>query len=178
VASGYMGGLLGGFDFLGPDHPRPEHVIELTHALITGGRLRLDPGRNAERRVTYHDSCNVARGSALGGRAGGQLRLPREVLRAVCPHFVEMPRGTIGEQTFCCGAGAGLLTDELGELRMRGALPRMRAYREVAETRGVTHLAAMCAICKSQLAQVFPGYGFDRTAVVSVHQLVGDALEL
>ena len=50
----------------------------------------------------------------------------------------------------------------------------MEAFR-AAE---VTHLAAMCAICKSQLARVFPEYGFEREQVLSVHHLVGDAIRL
>lgn len=178
VADGYMAGLLGGLDFLDPAHPRPQHIVELTHELMGQGRLKWDASRNDGRCVTYHDSCNIARGSALGGRSGGQLEVPRAVLRAVCTRYVDMPRHSIGQETFCCGAGAGLLGDEMGELRVRGALPRMRAYREVVEREQVTHLAAMCAICKSQLAHVFPEYGFSRTAVVSVHQLVGDALVL
>ena len=57
---------------------------------------------------------------------------------------------------------------------MKGAGPRVAAFR-AAE---VTHLAAMCAICKSQLARVFPEYGFDREQVISVHHLVGDAIPL
>jgi Fe-S oxidoreductase len=176
VAHAYMPNLLGGFDFLGPEHPRPEHIIEVTHGLISAGALRLDASRNDERTVTYHDSCNIARGSSLGERAGGQLRVPREVLRAVCNHFVEMPRDTIGQASYCCGAGAGLLADDLLSLRVRGAQPRMLAYREVAEREAVTHIAAMCAICKSQLTRVFPEYGYERESVISVHQLVGDAL--
>ena len=64
--------------------------------------------------------------------------------------------------------------DGLIELRVRGAAPRVAAFR-AAE---VTHLAAMCAICKSQLARVFPEYGFDREQVISVHHLVGDAVRL
>lgn len=176
VANGYMETLLGDLEFLSPEYPRPQHIIEVTHALIGESKLRIDPTQNAGRHVTYHDSCNIARGSALGERSGGQLSLPREVLRAVCAQFTEMPAGTTGAETFCCGAGAGLLGDDVVEVRMKGALPRMRAYRSVARESGVTHLAAMCAICKTQLSSAFTHYGFEREDVLSVHQLVGDAL--
>mgnify|MGYP000823952167 CR=1 FL=1 len=37
----------------------------------------------------------------------------RAVLRAVCPEFVEMPPHTIREETFCCGSGSGLNTEEI-----------------------------------------------------------------
>jgi Fe-S oxidoreductase len=85
---------------------------------------------------------------------------------------------TIHERTFCCGGGGGLLTDDLMEVRVKGALPRMTAFKNVMEEKGVTHLAAICAICKSQFTKVFPYYGFDMFQIVSVHQLVSNAIVL
>ena len=32
--------------------------------------------------VTFHDSCNVARGSRMGGMPGGQFEIPRAIVRA------------------------------------------------------------------------------------------------
>jgi len=43
---------------------------------------------------------------------------------------------------------------------------------------GVTHMAAICAICKSQFTKVLPYYGMDMDQIVSVHQLVSNALVL
>ena len=64
------------------------------------------------------------------------------------------------------------------ELRVKGALPRMQALKEVVDRHGVTHLVAICAICKSQFAKVFPYYGLEMDQVLSLHQLVGDAILL
>ena len=64
------------------------------------------------------------------------------------------------------------------DLRVAGAKPRMEALRHVADRHGVTHMAAICAICKSQFSAVFPEYGLERDAVLSLHQLVGDAIVL
>ena len=50
--------------------------------------------------------------------------------------------------------------------------------REVVEQDGVTHMAAMCAICKAQFTKILPYYGHDREMVVSVHQLVSNAIIL
>jgi hypothetical protein len=36
----------------------------------------------------------------------------------------------------------------------------------------------MCAICKAQFSKVLPMYGFDREAIVSVHQVVSNAVIL
>jgi Fe-S oxidoreductase len=178
VAYSFLNTLAGPFDFLDPRYPVPQHIIEVTHDLISRGALKLDRSANDARRVTFHDSCNVARASRMGDRPGGQFILPREVLRAVCNHYYDMPPDTIGEATFCCGGGGGLLTDDLVELRVKGALPRMEALSQVVEAHGVTHLAAICAICKSQFSKVLPYYGFDMDQVLSVHQLVGDAVVL
>ena len=89
-----------------------------------------------------------------------------------------MPQDTIHDATYCCGGGGGLLTDDLMELRVKGALPRMEALKQVVEQHGVTHLAAICAICKSQFSKVLPYYGFAMDSIVSVHQLVSNAIVL
>jgi len=178
VAYSFLNTLAGPFDFLDPRYPVPQHIIELTHDLITRGALTLDKSANDERRVTFHDSCNVARASRMGSKPGGQFVLPREVIKASCNHFYDMTADTIGEATFCCGGGGGLLTDDLLELRVKGALPRMQAFDQVVKQHGVTHLAAICAICKSQFAKVLPYYGFEMDQILSVHQLVGDAIVL
>ncbi len=114
----------------------------------------------------------------MGDKPGGQFEIPRAILRAVCNHYYDMPADTIREKTFCCGGGGGLLTDELMDIRKKGAQPRMRALREVADDHGVTHMAALCAICKTQFAKVMPEYGFEMDAIVSIHQMVSNAIVL
>jgi Fe-S oxidoreductase len=89
-----------------------------------------------------------------------------------------MPADTIGERTFCCGGGGGLLTDDLMELRVKGAMPRMTALRDVVEGQGVTHMVAICAICKAQFTKVLPYYGFEMDQLMSLHQLVSNAIVL
>jgi len=138
--------------------------------------LKLDTEANDDKVVTFHDSCNVSRGSRLGNVPGGQFTIPRELIRSACSHFVDMAPETIHEHTFCCGGGGGLLTDDLIELRVKGALPRAQALQQVIEQHGVTHMAAICAICKSQFSKVLPYYGMEMDMIISVHQLIGDAL--
>ncbi len=163
---------------LDPNYPVPQHICEMTYDLIQQGALTLDKSANDDMRVTYHDSCNVARASRMGNMPGGQFIIPRELLKAVCHHFYDMSPETIHDQTFCCGGGGGLLTDDLMELRVKGALPRMEALKRVVEENGVTHMAAICAICKTQFSKVLPYYGFSMDQIVSLHQLVGNAIVL
>jgi len=178
VAYNYLQDLTDSFDFLDQNYPIPQHIVELTHGLIDAGRLEFDKQRNDDFIVTFHDSCNVARGASFGKKPGGQFTMPREVLRAVCNHFYEMPKSSTHDETFCCGAGGGLLTDEIMPTRVQGALPRMSALQQVIDTHGVTHMVAICAICKSQFSSVMPSYGHEIDQVLSLHQLVGNALLL
>jgi Fe-S oxidoreductase len=176
VAYSFWNTLIGPFDFLDPAYPVPQHICEFTYDLLQRGALKLDAKANDDKVVTFHDSCNVSRGSRLGNVPGGQFTIPRELIRSACSHFVDMAPDTIHEQTFCCGGGGGLLTDDLIELRVKGALPRAQALQQVIEQHGVTHMAAICAICKSQFSKVLPYYGMGMDMIISVHQLIGDAL--
>jgi Fe-S oxidoreductase len=178
VAYSFLNTLVGPFDFLDQRYPIPQHICEYTYDLIAQGKLKFDKSKNDHIRLTYHDSCNVARGSRMGDKPGGQFEIPRAILRASCNHFYDMAPDTIKERTFCCGGGGGLLTDDLIELRKKGAQPRMRALQQVAEDHGVTHMAAICAICKAQFSKVLPMYGFDMESIVSVHQMVSNAIIL
>ena len=54
----------------------------------------------------------------------------------------------------------------------------MKALQDVTEEHGVTHMAAICAICKTQFGKVMPQYGYDMESILSVHQLVSNAIIL
>ncbi len=163
---------------LDPRFKQPMHICEYTHDLIQRGVLKLDKSANDHRVVTFHDSCNVARASRMGDVPGGQFTIPRDIVKATCNNFVDMDQDTIHEKTFCCGGGGGVLTDEVLEIRVKGALPRMEALNKVVENNKVNFMATICAICKAQFTKVLPFYGFDMGMVGGVHQLVSDAIVL
>jgi Fe-S oxidoreductase len=144
------------------------HIVEFTADLIKNGKLKLDATRNDNLKVTYHDSCNTARGM-------GFLDEPRYVLNNVCNNFYEMPANTIREQTFCCGSGSGLNNDEFMEMRMRGGLPRANAVRHVHEKFGVNALSCICAIDRAALPTLM-NYWVPDVTVYGLHELVGNAL--
>ncbi|MEW6007054.1 MAG: sulfate reduction electron transfer complex DsrMKJOP subunit DsrK, partial [bacterium] len=177
VAYNFWNTLQGPFD-LDPKYPIPEHISEFTYNLIKDGLLKLDKSANDEFVATFHDSCNVARASRMGNFPGGQFEIPRALIKASCNKFVEMNPETIREKTFCCGAGGGLLTDELMEIRLKGATPRMNALKQVVDSDGVNFFALICAICKAQFSAVFPKFGFPMEMVGGVHQLVGRSIVL
>ena len=144
------------------------HICEFTADLIRHNKLKLDKSRNDHWNVTFHDSCNPA-------RAMGLFEEPRYVIRSVANQFHEMPEGTIREQTFCCGSGSGLGTDENFEMRMRGGLPRANAVKYVRDKYGTNVLACICAIDKAMLPALLE-YWVPGVDVIGVHELVGNAL--
>jgi Fe-S oxidoreductase len=159
-------------------YKQPTHICELTWDLIQKQAITLDPEANDQYVVTFHDSCNVARASRMGDMPGGQFEIPRNIIRAAANKFVDMSDATTREKTFCCGGGGGLLTDDLMDLRVKGALPRMEALKEVVERDGVNFMAAICAICKTQFSKTLPYYGFNMRMIGGVHQLVSNAIRL
>jgi Fe-S oxidoreductase len=144
------------------------HIVEFTADLIRNGKLKLDKSRNDHLKVTFHDSCNPARGM-------GFFEEPRYVINNVCNYFYEMPPNTIREQTFCCGSGAGLNAGENMELRMRGGFPRANAVKYVHEKYGVNMLANVCAIDRAALPTLMQ-YWVPEVAVTGVHELVANAM--
>ncbi|HFQ81942.1 MAG TPA: (Fe-S)-binding protein [Desulfobacterales bacterium] len=181
VVHQYMGTMTGPADFLEvPKSPitgtvfenaastKMTHISEFTADLIRHGKLKLDPSRNDHRIVTFHDSCNPARGMGL-------IEEPRYVLKHVVNKVHEMPENTIREKTFCCGSGTGLNTGEIMELRMRAGLPRANAVQYVHDKHGVNTLSAVCAIDRATLSALM-GYWVPDVEVTGVSELVGNAL--
>lgn len=144
------------------------HIAEFTADLIKHNKLKLDPSRNDHLKVTFHDSCNTARGMGIFDE-------PRYIIKSVCNHFYEMHPNTIREKTFCCGSGSGLNASENMELRMRGGFPRANAVKDVHERHGVNMLANICAIDRAALPPLMD-YWVPGVRVTGVHELVGNAL--
>ena len=144
------------------------HVVEFTADLIRNGKLKLDPRRNDHLKVTWHDSCNTARGM-------GFFDEPRYVLKSVVNNFYEMPEDTIREKTFCCGSGSGLNASEDMDLRMKGGFPRANAVKFVRDHYGVNMLANICAIDRASLPPLMD-YWVPGVKVTGLHELVANAL--
>ncbi len=144
------------------------HIAEFTADLIRHEKLKLDPKRNDHLTTTFHDSCNVARGM-------GMFEEPRYILNNVCNTFHEMPENTIREQTFCCGSGSGINTEEYMDIRLRGGFPRANAVRHVQETHDVNSLVCICAIDRATLTPLM-NYWNPGVSVYGLHELVGNAL--
>lgn len=147
----------------GPLNFKVEHILQYTERLIREGKIKLDKSR-VTKLVTLHDPCNLARGAKL-------LDPQRYILKHAVTNFKEVAPEKSREYTLCCGGGGGLLTEELMDLRMKGAKPAAEAIRDV----GAEILAVPCAICKAQFHLVMPYYKLD-TEVGGVLDLVGKSI--
>ena len=144
------------------------HIMEFTADLIRHNKLKLDPSRNDHIIATFHDSCNPARGR-------GMFDEPRYVLKNVLNKYYDMPDNTIREQTYCCGAGSGLNTNEIMDLRLMGGLPRANAVKHVHEKHNVNTLACICALDRATLPPLMD-YWVPGVETTGITEVVANAL--
>ena len=141
------------------------HVHQMTEAAMRRGDIKVDKNKNDDL-YNYHDPCNLARG-------GNLVNEPREILSSVVRETVEAEYSKA--ETFCCGAGAGLLGDEKQWNDMRAWAGWPAAY--YAWKTGASHMVSPCAIDKAQFPCVF-SYRKVHMQTHGLMDLVGYAIEL
>ena len=133
------------------------HHTELLAELVRDGRLT--PAGD-ERKITYHDSCYLARHNDVAAE-------PRELVAAV-GQPVEMEKH--GKRTFCCGAGGATCG-----WRSAAAQINEERVRQATET-GAATLAVACPFCTVMLDDGVRSTGAD-LEVVDVATLLVQAVE-
>jgi Fe-S oxidoreductase len=134
------------------------HHTEFLAELVREGKLKTLAG---ERKITYHDSCYLARHNDVIGQ-------PRELV-AASGHAVEMPRNR--ERTFCCGAGGARMFME----EKRGRPINEERVREAAGT-GADTLAVACPFCTVMLDDGVRETGA-KLQVIDLATLLSEAVE-
>jgi len=139
-------------------------LIEKMDQYLAEGRLRLDPSANPQK-ITYHDSCNMA-------RSGGVIEEPRRVLRAATRDFVEMTPNRL--EAYCCGGGGGLVAlPEFEDLRLKAGAPKADQIRRS----GAEVVIAACENCRLQIGDINHHYGLG-VEVSALADLVVKAMRL
>jgi len=151
------------FNTIGTEYPdfggRYEvvHHTEFLAQLMREGRLQAEAG---ERKITYHDSCYLARHNDV-------IAAPR-ALAAASGTTVEMARS--GKRTFCCGAGGARMWME-----ERGRPINEERVREAAAT-GADTLAVGCPFCTVMLDDGVRNSGA-KLQVIDLASLLAEAVE-
>ncbi|MFC1944070.1 (Fe-S)-binding protein [Chloroflexota bacterium] len=131
------------------------HVSQVLAEFLSSGKLSLPKGL-AERRMTYHDPCQL-------GRYCGVYEQPRQVLRGIPGvELVEMQRRR--EYAWCCGNGADLVKSMDAGLALEITYDRVEEAREA----GAEAIVTCCPRCTAGLRQVAEGIGvYDFSVVVA-----------
>lgn len=79
------------------------HHSELIQQLLDQGRLKVEGGHFAGKKITFHDPCYLGRGNNI-------YEAPRSVIHKLDAALFEMKRSR--EKGFCCGAGGAQIFKE------------------------------------------------------------------
>jgi len=138
------------------------HLIQYLDRLIEEGKIK--PGKLPREIVTYHDPCDL-------GRKSGVYDTPRKVLNAIGGvELREMER--VKDQTWCCGAGGGLLeaypTQSIWAAEQR--------IKEARVTTGADTLVTACPWCEYSLKNAVEKTGA-KIRINDISEIVQRALE-
>ncbi|MBL7176531.1 MAG: (Fe-S)-binding protein [Desulfobacteraceae bacterium] len=140
-----------------------QHYTQFLQDLIKKGKL--EPTRQVEKKVTYHDPCYL-------GRHNNIYDPPREVIKAIPGiELVEMERNR--EDSLCCGGGGGGLWNEVPAEERFSVL----RVEEAAET-GAEIIAAACPYCISMFEDALKTIGKEEEMkIMDISELVLESLE-
>jgi len=138
------------------------HLVQYLDRLIAAGKLK--PGKLPKEVLTYHDPCDL-------GRKSGVYDVPRNLLNSIDGvELREMER--IKDQTWCCGAGGGLLE----------ARPEQSSWtageriKEARVTTGADALVTACPWCEYNLKTAVEESGA-RMKVNDIAEIIHRALK-
>lgn len=124
------------FNGKAPYAPLKEKGVTVVH--ISQFLEGFDFGVRTDKRVTYHDPCDL-------GRHCGIYDAPRNTIRKIASDFVEMPDNR--ENALCCGAGGGVRG-----AYAKNSIAMARRRLEQAEAVGAEVVLTECNSCVHNLS--------------------------
>jgi len=120
-----------------------------------------DFGVQTDKRVTYHDPCDL-------GRHCGIYEEPRQIIRKIAPNFVEMD--SHHANALCCGAGGGVRG-----AYAKNSIAMARRRLEQAEATGAEVVLTECNSCVHNLSNA--KLRKQKFKIYNISQFIGDLLE-
>ncbi|MBW1865683.1 MAG: (Fe-S)-binding protein, partial [Deltaproteobacteria bacterium] len=114
-----------------------------------------------DKRVTYHDPCDL-------GRHCGIYEEPREIIRKIAPNFVEMEHHHA--DALCCGAGGGVRG-----AYAKNSIAMARRRLEEVEAIGAEVVLTECNSCVHNLSNA--KLRKQKFKIYNISQFLGDLLE-
>ena len=114
------------------------NYLQFISQKVKEGKLKLDPGKLKDTRITYHDPCYL-------GRANDIYDEPREILQSLTSGFVEMKRHK--SFALCCGAGGAQMFKEAEKGNKEVFIERT----EDALATGAGIISTACPFCMTMI---------------------------
>jgi Fe-S oxidoreductase len=139
------------------------HMAEYLDQLIKEGRIKF--AKKVPMKVTYHDPCHLGRYLS----DGGVYQPPRDILKSIPGvELVEMER--IRENSWCCGAGAGV-SQANPDFAMWTANERLKE----AKATGATALVTSCPWCEKNFKDAAKEYG-EKIEIYDIAEIASRAI--
>ena len=142
------------------------HHTQFINSLLKEGRIKVEGGSFAGKRITFHDPCYL-------GRGNGEYEAPREVLLKLDAALVEMKRSK--QNVLCCGAGGAQMFKEAEPGTKEVNIERTE--EALAEKPNI--IAAGCPFCNTMLTDGVKHFNKEGEVVVKdVAELIAEAGDL
>ena len=139
------------------------HYTQILWELIESGRIEIK--KKGSGKVTYHDPCYL-------GRYAEEFDAPRKIIVALGYELFDMPR--CRENSFCCGAGGGIIWK--GE-EAEGDRPAPNRIRE-AKALDVNKFIVTCPKDKVMFGDAVKTVPGKKLQVIDIAQLLFEAMDI
>lgn len=152
-------------DFMKSEEQSIFHYTQILWELVESGKIEIK--KKGSGTVTYHDPCYL-------GRYAEEYDAPRKLIQALGYELIDMPR--CRENSFCCGAGGGMIW--LGEEResSTGDRPAPNRIRE-AKALDVDKFVVSCPKDKVMFGDAVKTVPGKKLQVIDISQLLFEAMD-
>ena len=142
------------------------HHTQFLKTLLDDGRISIEGGKYAGKRITFHDPCYL-------GRANGVYEAPRELIKKLEVELVEMKR--CKSNGLCCGAGGAQMFKDAEKGKKEIFVERTE---DAIETKP-DFIATGCPFCNTMMTDGVKNKEQEKSIqVMDIAELVANAQDL